>query len=112
LVEHHDAVVARIEEAPVVRSRAGPGPAVQKHHRAALGVARDLPVHRMAPVQVEPPVTERLDGRKQVLCEHRTGWIHGLLRAPLFALGAPPSYRSGPTAANSSWAVVAAGLRC
>src|SRR3546814_14581365 len=67
---------------PTLFRSAGAGAAVQEHHRASLGIAGDLPVHAVAPAQVEPPLAEGLDRRKQVLCKHGTGWIHGLLRFP------------------------------
>src|SRR3546814_18718422 len=101
LVEHDDAVVAGVEEASVIRPGAGAGTAVQEHHRASLGIAGDLPVHAVAPVQVEPPLAEGLDRRKQVLCKHGTGWIHGLLRFP--ALRHIAAARPLPTLLRPYW---------
>src|SRR3546814_17656021 len=85
--------MARVEEAAVVGAGPGTRAAVQEHDRAPFRIAGNFPVHGVAAVQVEPPLAERLDGRKQVLSKHRTGWIHRLLRSPFFRSGAPPSYR-------------------
>ena len=52
LIKHHDAIVPRVKEAAMRRGRARARPAVQKHHRLALGVTTDLPIHLM-------PVTDR-----------------------------------------------------
>src|SRR3546814_1902415 len=75
LVEDDDAIMARVEEAAVVGAGPGTRAAVQEHDRAPFRIAGNFPVHGVAAVQVEPPLAERLDGRKQVLCKPRTGWI-------------------------------------
>src|SRR3546814_20210288 len=99
--------MARVEEAAVVGAGPGTRAAVQEHDRAPFRIAGNFPVHGVAAVQVEPPLPERLDGREQLLCKPRTGWIHRLLRSPFFRPGAHPSYRSGRGGSNSSSAVVA-----
>ncbi len=53
LVEDHDAIVRRIEEAPVHRARAGARSAVHEHHWHAVVVSRYLPVHLVVLVQPE-----------------------------------------------------------
>ena len=47
LVEHHDAIELRIEEAAMDRGRAGARSAVQEHDGHTLGIAALLPIDRV-----------------------------------------------------------------
>ena len=63
LVEQHDAIARRVEEAPRFRIAAGARPAVQEHDGLARGIAAFLPVDLVAVADGQVAVTQWLDRR-------------------------------------------------
>src|SRR5262245_63048436 len=61
LIENHDAPMLRVEEAPMHRSCAGAGSAVQKQRRGAARVPGLFPIHYMARVEPESSGSMGLD---------------------------------------------------
>jgi hypothetical protein len=70
LVEQHDAVVGRVEEAPVVERQAGARAAVQEQGRPARRIAADLPVHDVGGVEGERARLQGLDHGIERLFAH------------------------------------------
>ena len=71
LVEQNDAVGGRIEELPYRRLRAAAGTAVQEHHRLAVRISADFPVHALAVTDVEETGHKRLDRRIEIPTNRR-----------------------------------------
>ena len=65
LIEDDDAVERWIEEAPVDRRRTGARPAMQEHHRHAVGIAALLPVERVPAIDGQHAAGVRNDVREQ-----------------------------------------------
>ena len=70
LVEDHDPVMGRIEEAPVRRDRPRAGPAVEEDHRRPVGVAGDLPVEIVQGIDGESSAVMGLDRGIQLFTRH------------------------------------------
>jgi hypothetical protein len=66
LVEHHDAVELRVEEAAMHRRRTGARPAMQEQHGDAVGIAALLPIDRVPPVDGQHSAGVGRDLGKQI----------------------------------------------
>jgi hypothetical protein len=75
LIENDDAVMVGVEIAPMVGRGAGARPAMQEHHRHAVGVAADLPIHLMQAIEIKQARGVRRDRRIKRGGAVRTG--HG-----------------------------------
>src|SRR3546814_4884646 len=71
LVEHDDAVMPGIEEAPMGRRRAGARPPMQEENRHAVWIARLLPVEGMNGVDRQTAGLVGLDLGEQFAAGHR-----------------------------------------
>src|SRR5262249_28447190 len=70
LIEDDDAVEVGVEKPPMGRIAAGTGTAMKKDHWNAGGVAGFLPVHLVAPVELEHAVPGRFDFRVDLAACH------------------------------------------
>jgi hypothetical protein len=78
LVKQQHAITLGVKQAAVLGRAARAGAAMQKHRRLALGVAAQLPVHRMAVAGFQNAGAKGLDGRvKDGLGKFRCGGAGG-----------------------------------
>ena len=85
LIEQHDAVVLRIEEAPAFRIASRAGATVQKHNRLAVRIAALLVIQRMQIRHGEHAVIVGLDigiQRAKLLGHQCLQNVSGASRAP------------------------------
>src|SRR5260221_12823454 len=81
LIEDDDAPMGGIKKSPMHRRGTGPRAPMQKQDRLAVGIARFLPIHRVALVDLEPPGALR-SHRRDTGDAPRPSWHARTVRAP------------------------------